>query len=212
MLERPSVSELSYTPSPRVAAVTADCGWHKNTLGEEEEAATAVIEGCEDELAAAEVCELLIKKVVHEEQRQFVMTMVGKADDLEAKYLAKNKPVEDEDGVIRSPTLPRISVDFTRVNPFALAKLPKPNMIPLQSCSQDPRTYTRCYEHWSSGCDGGKKDCDTAFEKYKFIFGYGTGFVTNLGVIAPPSDPIHGYVYVGGYGKDAKYVIAAEAA
>ena len=38
MLERPSVSELSYTPSPRVAAVTADCGWHKNTLGEEEEA------------------------------------------------------------------------------------------------------------------------------------------------------------------------------
>ena len=67
MLERHSVSESSYTPSPRVAAVTAYCGWHKNTLGEEEEAATAVIEGCEDELAAAEVCELLIKKVVHEE-------------------------------------------------------------------------------------------------------------------------------------------------
>ena len=120
--------------------------------------------------------------------------------------------MEDEDGVIKSPTLPRISVDFTRVNPFALAKLPKPAMIPLQGCSQDPKTYTRCYEHWSMSCNGGKKDCDTAFEKYKFIFGYGTGFVTNLGVIAPPTDPIHGYVYVGGYGKDARYVIAAEAA
>ena len=94
MLERHSVSESSYTPSPRVAAVTADCGWLKNTLGEE--AATTVMEGCEDKLAAAEVCKLLIEKVVQQEQQQFVKTMVGKADDLEAKYKARNQPVVEE--------------------------------------------------------------------------------------------------------------------
>jgi len=214
MLERPSVSELSYTPSPRVAAVTAYCGWHKNTLGEEEEkedAATAVIEGCEDELAAAKVCEQLIEKVVREEQLRFVKTMVGKADELEAKYKAENKPAEDEDGVIRSPPLPRISVDFARVNPFALAKLPKPDRIPLQGCSLDPTTYTRCGKHYSASCAGGKKDCDTAFEKSKFVFGFGTGFVTNLGVIAPPTDPIFGYTYVGGFGDSTQYALYAEA-
>ena len=96
MLERHSVSESSYTPSPRVAAVTAHCGWHKNTLEE----ATAVIQSiddinevvCEDEHAAAEVCKQLIEKVVREEQLQFIKTMVGKADDLEAKYKTQNKP------------------------------------------------------------------------------------------------------------------------
>ena len=215
MLERHSVSESSYTPSPRVAAVTAHCGWHKNTLEE----ATAVIQSiddtneevCEDEHAAAEVCKELIEKVVREEQLHFVKTMVGKADDLEAKYKAKNKPAEDEDGVIRSPPLPRISVDFARVNPFALAKLPKPDRIPLQGCSLDPTTYTRCGKHYSASCAGGKKDCDTAFEKSKFVFGFGTGFVTNLGVIAPPTDPIFGYTYVGGFGDSTQYALYAEA-
>ena len=156
-------------------------------------------------------CDLLTEKVVHEEQRRFVKTMVSKADELEATYKAKYKPAEDEDGVIRSPTLPRISVDFDRVNPFALAKLPKPDRIPLQGCSQDPTTYTRCSKHSSVSCAGGKKDCDTAFEKSKFVFGFGTGFVTNLGVIAPPTDPIFGYTYVGGFGDSTQYAPYAEA-
>ena len=239
MLERHSVSESPYTPSPRVAAVTADCGWHKNTLEE----ATAVIQSidvigeevCEEEHAAAEVCKQLIEKVVREEQLQFIKTMVGKADDLEAKYKVKNKPVEDEDGVIRSPTLPRISVDFARVNPFALAKLPKPEPLPRHGCSQDADLYNKCTEHSNNkDCEKSPQDCRTKFSRSGTLFGFkvesgrnkgewktcrtswcfGTraGFVTTLGVIAPPTDPIHGYVYVGGYGKDARYVITAEAA
>ena len=43
-----------------------------------------------------------------------------------------------------------------------------------------------------------------------WCFGTRAGFVTTLGVIAPPTDPIHGYVYVGGYGKDARYALYAE--
>ena len=240
MLERHSVSESSYTPSPRVAAVTAHCGWHKNTLEE----ATAVIQNvdvigeevCEDEHAAAEVCKQLIEKVVREEQQQFVKTMMGKADDLEVKYKARNQPVVEEDGVIRSPTLPRISVDFARVNPLALAKLPKPKLLPKHGCSEDADIYHKCigYNHKSQkDCEKEPEVCKTVFSDSgtayaervestrrqalwqsvtNWCFGTLPGFVTTLGVIAPPAEPIFGYVYVAGAGDSTEFALFAEAA
>ena len=44
-----------------------------------------------------------------------------------------------------------------------------------------------------------------------WCFGVLPGFETNLGVIAPPTDTIFGYVYVCGYGEKTKYALYAEA-
>ena len=228
MLARSPAPEPRYTAIPRVSDIK------KNTLG-----AACIIEDdgkdvCEDELAAAEVCKQLVDYVVQEEQKMYIQKMVGKATNLEDKYKARSLPSEDEDGVTRSPILPRIMVDFARVNPFALAKLPKPEPLPRQGCSQDADLYNKCTEHSNhKDCEKSPQDCRTKFSRSGTLFGFkvesgrhkgewktctswcfGTraGFVTTLGVIALPTDPIHGYVYVGGYGKDARYVITAEAA
>ena len=101
--------------------MTAYCGWHKNTLGEEEEAATAVIEGCEDELAAAEICELLIEKVVHEEQRRFVKMMVSTAGGLAALSEAAARPAEGEAGGVggRRGAAPGIPAGSSRSDDFS---------------------------------------------------------------------------------------------
>ena len=166
----------------------------------------------EDEVAAAAVLKTIVQKVVVDEQKQHIAALATKAGDLEAKYKERNQPNMDEDGVLRSPVLPRIGVNFSKVNPFALAKLPKPDLLPVIGCSQDPKTYTRCLEHSHLKCDGGKlATCDTIFEKSEFVFGARAGFVTNLGIIAPPTEPAFGYVYVCGAGNKTKYALYAEA-
>jgi len=202
--------------------VTAHCGWHKNTLEE----ATAVIQSvdvigeevCEDEHAAAEVCKELIEKVVREEQLHFVKTMVGKADDLEAKYKAQSKPAEDEDGVIRSPSFPSIRVDWGRVNLPALKKLPRPDLLPVLGCSPDPTFYQKCIDTHNPGhrlarltCQDDPANCRTAFAT-PACFGHKPGYATTLGNVPPPAEPLHGFVYAGGAGQATKFTIVAEAA
>ena len=203
MLAPSPASEPRYTAFPRV------CDIDKNALGQ---ASAIDMKGCEDELAAAEVCKLLIEKVAEEEQRQFIQKMVGKARDPELKYKEGNQPAVDEEGVIRSPTLPTIGVKYAKVNPFALAKLPKPGAVVVHSCPEDPSFYTECtaYNHSKDGqnCRQSPEKCNTS--SYG-CFGVLPGFETNLGVIAPPTDTIFGYVYVSGYGDKTKYALYAEA-
>ena len=228
MLARSPAPEPRYTAIPRVSDIK------KNTLG-----AACIIEDdgkdvCEDELAAAQVCKQLVDYVVQVEQKLYIQKMVGKATNLEDKYKARSLPSEDEDGVTRSPILPRIMVDFARVNPFALAKLPKPEPLPRHGCSQDADLYNKCTEHSNNkDCEKRPQDCRTKFSRSGTLFGFkvesgrhkgewktctswcfGTraGFVTDLGVIPPPSEPIHGYVYSGGTGEDTRYVLHAAAA
>ena len=204
MLALPTSSEPRYTAIPRV------CDVNKNALG-----AAPAIAGkiCEDELAAAEVCKLLVDKVVQGEQQQFIQKMVGKAGNLEVKYKVGNQPTEDEDGVIRSPTLPKIHVDFARVNS---ARLPRPELFAVQGCSEEPEFYTKCASTFPSNHGLGHNvphECNSKFEDVfrPFKFGSMPGFRTNLGVIAPPDYPIGGYIYFGGTGKDTKYVLFADA-
>jgi len=164
----------------------------------------------ENEAAAITVIDFMIGKVVHDEEKQFIAAMASKAN--ENKYEAANKPQEDEEGVTRSPVLPRIGVNFAKVNPFALAKLPKPGAVVVYSCPEDPSFYTKCtaYNHSKDGqkCRKSSEACNTS--SYG-CFGVLPGFVTNLGVIAPPTEPIYGYVYVTGYGDKTKYALFAEA-
>ena len=170
----------------------------------------------EDEAAAAaaDVCKLLVAEVVHAEQQQFVKNMVDVLQELEGKYSAGTAPAEEEeDGVTRSPTLPRITVDFARVRGSS-AGLPRPELFALQGCSEEPEFYAKCASTFPSRHGLGHNiphECRTKFDDVfqPFPFGSAPGFRTNLGIIAPPDYPIGGYVYSGGTGKDTRYVLAA---
>ena len=138
----------------------------------------------------------------------------------------------------RSPDLPTIKVDFEKVNPGR--RLPKPEQLPLLGCSQDKDLYTKCTTHLEDkGCKERPKGCSTKFsvsgetcayqmetgrhtslgapirvwkERTSWCFGTAQGFATTMGVVPPPTEPVHGYVYAGGTGESTRYIIAAEVA
>ena len=243
MLAPSPASEPRYTAFPRV------CDIDKNALGQ---ASAIDMKGCEDELAAAEVCKLLIEKVAEEEQRQFIQKMVGKASNLKLKYKEGNQLAVDEDGVIRSPTLPRYTLNLAKVNQFLHKKLPKPLMLPIMGCSVDADLYTMCTIHGkpagsckvqvpeqcdcaarelarpkprtllghvastlaapcphNKGSKGATEDAcngSTVFDMGK-CFGFAHGFVTDVGIVAPPSDPVFGFIY-----HEGEYKLFAEPA
>jgi len=188
----------------------------------------------EDEVAAAAVLKTIVNKVVEDEQKQHIAALATKAGDLEVKYKERNQPDMDEEGVTRSPDLPQVVVNFAKVNPFALGKLPRPELLPRLGCSEDADLYVKCITHLSSeDCSKKPENCKSKFSDsgksyahkvestrnkalWKSItswcFGARAGFVTDLGVIPPPSEPVHGYVYSGGTGDNTRYVLHAEAA
>ena len=137
------------------------------------------------------------------ERRRAHLALAHSTNLIAQKYSERNKWMVDkdvdEDGVIRSPTPLTIRVDLGKVNAFALAKLPRPSLLPVHACATEQEScvhngthYTTCVHAW--GCHGMLP-----------------GFTTTLGIIAPPTDPIHGYVYLSGHGKDTRFVLAAEA-
>ena len=131
------------------------------------------------------------------------------------KYNAKYKTIE-EGGVIHSAQVAIPMVDFSKVKPHLHRKLPKPESVPVQACSIDPTFYTSCticanarsqgFQQWSHG------HCACA-PPFELLFPFGTlpGFVTSLGVVAVPEEPIGGYVYEGGAGDRTKWRLHAQA-
>ena len=208
VLKASSSLESCFTPTPRSAGTANDVN---PDLAVVDALELVKQEDNENEAAAITVIDFMIGKVVQDEEKLFIAAMASKADELENKYEAANKPQEDEEGVTRSPVLPRIGVNFAKVNPFALAKLPKPVAVVVHSCPEDNSFYTKCtaYNHGKDGekCRQSPETCNTM--SYG-CFGVLPGFVTNLGVIAPPTEPIYGYVYVAGYGDSTKYALFAE--
>ena len=73
----------------------------------------------------------------------WIKDMVDAINKLEVKYGAKYKPME-EVGVIHSAQVAVPLVNFSKVNPHLLRKLPKPESVPVQACSIDPTLYTSC--------------------------------------------------------------------
>ena len=209
MLKASSSLESRFTPTPRSAGTANDVN---PDLAVVDALQLVKQEDHENEAAAITVIDFMIGKVVQDEEKQFIAAMASKADELENKYEAANKPQEDEEGVTRSPVLPRICVNYAKVNPFALAKLPKPGAVVVHSCPEDPSFYTECtaYNHSKDGqnCRQSPEKCNT---RSYGCFGVLPGFETNLGVIAPPTDTIFGYVYVSGYGDKTKNALFTEA-
>ena len=149
------------------------------------------------------------------EEDEWLEDMVVEIERLEAKYGAKNKSVE-EGGVLHSAQVAIPRVDFSKVKPHLHRKLPKPESVPVQACSIDPSTYTSCTICVKSRSRGflnpehGYRACAPPFELSN-PFGALPGFVTSLGVVAVPEEPIGGYVYEGGSGEATKWRLHAEA-
>ena len=91
-----------------------------------------------------------------------------------------------------SPDLPRIRVNWTALNPFQQKNLPKPKMFPVRSCSLDPQFYERTEQFY--GHSGHYRTVLSWNQpQNKYPFGHLYGFDTNMGIVAVPGQPMHGY-------------------
>ena len=81
-------------------------------------------------------------------------------------------------------------VDLNHLNSHFIKNIPKPYLNPILGCSNDPQFYARV-DH-RPGIKNFYKE---------FPFGSEYGYDTNLGIVAVPDRPIHGYVWSGGEWK-----------
>ena len=94
--------------------------------------------------------------------------------------------------LLKSPPLVQTSdptpvIDWTQVKFKPV--IPKPELFPVQSASQDPLLYNR-----------GEKNhygvtADAMFDISKTPFGQMWGYLTNLGIVAVPTVPVGGFVF-----------------
>ena len=83
------------------------------------------------------------------------------------------------------------TIDLSCVNARFLQNIPKPNHYPVLGVSQDPDFYHKWYP---------KEDTTKHFLK-SFPHGALYGYETNIGIVAPPTEPIHGYIWSERYGS-----------
>ena len=91
-----------------------------------------------------------------------------------------------------SPEIRYNTIDLSNVNARFIENIPKPSYIAIQGVSQDPDFYQKLYP---------RNDYYKIEKFYKFHepypFGGDYGYETNIGVVPPPTDPIHGYIWQG---------------
>ena len=98
---------------------------------------------------------------------------------------------------IYSPRLKKPVVNWNRLNPNQFRNLPKAEGFPVQGCSQDQNFYVE------TETLGSYPDVRTflKWERTRFPFGIRFGFSTNMGIVAVPDVPIHGYRCYEGSGN-----------
>ena len=83
------------------------------------------------------------------------------------------------------------TIDLSCVNARFIQNIPKPNHYPVLGVSQDPDFYHKWYS---------KEDTTKHFLK-SFPHGALYGYETNIGIVAPPTEPVHGYIWSERYGS-----------
>ena len=76
------------------------------------------------------------------------------------------------------------TIDLFNVNARFIGNIPKPDSFPVLGVSQDPDFYHKRYE----------RDDTTKHFLKSFPHGALYGYETDIGIVAPPTDPIHGYI------------------
>ena len=102
---------------------------------------------------------------------------------------------KDDDDIPHMPAPENIyhTIDLFNVNTRFIDNIPKPNRYPVLGVSNDPDFY----HLWYQTGDPYKRS-----QKFlePFPFGSEFGYVTNIGIVPPSSDPIHGYIWSEQYG------------
>ena len=94
--------------------------------------------------------------------------------------------VEKDDYVPQMPAPENIyhTIDLFNVNARFIGNIPKPDCYPVLGVSQDPDFYHTRYD----------RDDTTKHFLKSFPHGGLYGYETDIGIVAPPTDPIHGYI------------------
>ena len=102
---------------------------------------------------------------------------------------------KDDDDIPQMPVPENIyhTIDLFNVNTRFIDNIPKPNRYPVLGVSNDPDFY----HLWYQTGDPYKRS-----QKFlePFPFGSEFGYITNIGIVPPSSDPIHGYIWSEQYG------------
>ena len=80
------------------------------------------------------------------------------------------------------------TIDLFNVNARFINNIPKPDWYPVLGVSQDPDFYHKRYD----------RDDTTKHFLKSFPHGALHGYETDIGIVAPPTDPIHGYILRNG--------------
>ena len=103
-----------------------------------------------------------------------------------------NKPGDDDmkyvPAAIEYPT-----IDLHSVNSRFIENVPKPSLFPVHGVSPDPDFYHK----WYDSNEPYKK-----IQKFRqpYPFGAEYGYETNVGVVLPSTEPVHGYIWCRGEG------------
>ena len=81
------------------------------------------------------------------------------------------------------------TIDIFNVNRRFIENIPKPNSFPVLGVSQDPDFYHKRYDRGDS----------TKSFLSSFPHGSLCGYETDIGIVAPPTEPIHGYIWSDHY-------------
>ena len=109
---------------------------------------------------------------------------------------------------IFSPSFPKPYVNWTNLNKHRRKNLPDPELFPVHMAPEDPDYYTNKYKsaakHHPLNLDWTKEKCGCV--KCVPPFGQKVGLMTDMGIIAMPLEPVHGYCWDD---KTAAWVISA---
>ena len=94
--------------------------------------------------------------------------------------------------LVKSPPLQQPRVNWNRLNPGQYKNLPQPVLCPVQSCSPDPMFYEKEVDVYISQGQGSMRKYP-AWGRTEAPFGKMYGFSTNMGTVAVPDVPVHGY-------------------
>ena len=104
-----------------------------------------------------------------------------------------DKPGDDDNIKYVPPVIQYPSIDLHSVNTRFIDNIPKPSLFPVHGVSPDPDFYHK----WVPSNEPYKS---TQKFREPFPFGAEYGYDTNVGIVLPSTDPVHGYIWCKGQG------------
>ena len=121
-------------------------------------------------------------------------------DDVSKKYIeAMCAKIEllAPDGVFKIAKPVEYKIDLSKVNySFRVRNIPDPGYYPVLGVSQDPNFYDR--EYWYKHPENKRNYYNYDVRSGEYPHGRLHGYLTNVGIVPVPEEPVHGYVFRNG--------------